>query len=141
VENNTNLKSAVDQISNWGFSLAEVSSLGVSAIHKFYIMFGVNIMNFTFKDLRALYTDVVDNPEKYKPFAIWLKKRFDKFIELNIPLDIYVGGSKQFLSRGDELLEKSLNKVSQSLEVYIATGVIRPKMISTTIYYINLIVK
>ena len=98
-------------------------------------------MAYTMKDLKFLYSDIINNPNKYKSFVQWLVKRFDKFIELDMPIHVLVGGAKQFMSRGDVDLEKSLEKVSQAMHRYVDTGVITPKMISVTLYYLNLIVR
>lgn len=134
-------KSANEEIGKWGFTYAEVEELGISAVTKFNNYFGVDMMNYTFKDIKHLYGDIIKNPEKYKPYFEWLRPRFKKFISLNISMRIYVGGEKQFLNRGDEQLEKSLINILKYINHYILTGKITPKNITLIFYYLNLIFK
>lgn len=132
-------KIASEQISKWGFTIAEVEKLGIMAAHKFSIVYGKDIVKYKFSDLINLYKDIINEPNKYKDFAVWLKKRFDIFVEFNLPLRIFAGN--HVITRGDEQLEKSLMNLSKVLDEYIQTGVITPKRISVTIYYLNLMYK
>ncbi len=134
-------KSAIEDITKWGFTYAEVEELGIAALYHFNALYGYDIMNFTTCDTKKLYTEVIEKPEKYKNFFSWLKPRFLKFIELEIPLRIYVGGDKQFLNRGDETLEKSLQNVYSIINKYIDTGKIIPTEITMILYYLNMIFK
>lgn len=134
-----NNRIANDQISQWGFTIAEVEKLGIAAAHKFSIVFGQDITDYIFKDLINLYKNIINNPEIYKDFAIWLKKRFDIFIEINAPLRIFT--LNKVTTRGDLLLEKSLLKISKAIDEFINEGTITPKRISVIIYYLNLMYK
>lgn len=134
-------KSAIQDITKWGFTYAEVESLGISALTKFNNYYGTDIMTFNTKDMYHLYHDIINNPDKYKSFAEWLRPRFKKFILLEIPMRIYVGGDKQFLHRGDEKLEKSLINILKYINHYIYTGKITPKKITLIFFYLNLIFK
>ena len=134
-------KSAQQDISKWGFTYAEVEELGISALTKFNNFYGVDLMTFKLGDIKGLYTEIIKNPNKYKEFAEWLRPRFKKFISLQIPMRIYVGGDKQFLHRGDEKLEKSLINILKYINHYIYTGKITPKKITLILYYLNLIFK
>lgn len=135
----TTTKSAVEDIKEWGFTFAEVRELGVAALHNFNMTFGVDIMDFTVKDIKNLYSNIVSKPYKYKCFFEWLEPRFKKFIELEIPLRIYVGGDKQFITRGDGELEKSLQIVYDIIKKYIDNEQITPAGITMIFYYLNLI--
>ena len=139
--NKLNKQFTQDQLSECGFTYAEVEELGLSALNELQVTFGFNMLTSTLGEIKSFYNSVINNSEKYRDFAIWLKVRFDKFVELNIPMRIYVGGIKQFISRGDEQLENSLNNVSKILEDYIETGYITSRRISNIFYYVNLIFK
>ena len=137
--NFTTSKSAVEDIKEWGFTFAEVEELGIAALHNFNMTFGVDIMDFSVKDIKHLYSSIISKPYKYKCFFEWLQPRFEKFIELEIPLRIYVGGCKGFITRGDEKLERSLVIVNDIIKKYIETDYITPSGITMIFYYLNLI--
>lgn len=134
-------ESALEQLNKWGFTMLEVQELGIISIAYLNMMYGINVLSLSLGDLKKFYRDIIENPDKYKPFAIWLKKRFDGFITLELPMRIYVGGEKLFLSRGDKELEDSLLSLSNAMTEYIETGYTNPKRISVCLYYINLIMK
>lgn len=133
-------KPTKEQIQSYGYTLAEIEHLGLIALNKFNSLYGVNIMSFGLGEMKRFYKDVIEHPEKYKEFIQWLKPRFDLFVLFEFPMRIYVGGTKQFIQRGDEKLEKSLRKVSRVLEDYIDMDFITTNRISAVLYYLNLIV-
>ena len=132
-------KLASEQISKWGFTVAEVEKLGIMSAHKFSIIYGKDIEKFKFRDLFILYKNIINNPDNYEEFAIWLKKRLDVFIEINAPLRIFAGN--QVITRGDKQLETSLQNLSKVIGEFIHSGNITPKRISVAIYYLNLMYK
>lgn len=128
-------------MAEWGFTIVEVEELGLVALNEFQLLFGVNLLDCNMTTIKSIYEDLINKPNKYVEFAIWLKDRLDKFIELKLPMRIYVGGEKQFISRGDDKLENSLLSVSHILTDYIVNGYITPKRISNIFYYVNLMFK
>lgn len=132
-------KSSADDLMKWGFTYAEVEELGIAALNNFDKTYGVDLINFTKYDIKNLYYDIINNPDKYNVFANWLLPRFRKFIDFNISLRIYVGGPQQFINRGNEKLEKSLEKTYNIISNYEKTGKVKPSEITLVFYYLNLI--
>lgn len=129
------------QVKIWGFTLAEVEDLGLMAFYKFKVDFGVDLLSLCFSQLKYLYGDIISNPNKYKFFASWLRKRFEVFIGINAPIRIYVGGEKKFMQRGDRELENMLKKILSWIDEYIDNGYITPSRISSIMFYMNKIVR
>lgn len=141
MDRNTLKKTEAHQFSMLNFTFAEIEELGTVSLDKFNNMYGVNITNFTISDLKKLYRDVIVNPSKYTPFASWLYPHFDKFISWEMPMKIYVGGTKQFIHRGDEELEESLKIILKAIDEFIITGKTTPRRISALFYYLNMMFK
>lgn len=123
------------------FLSAEIEELGIFALDKFSIMYGINITSLNICQLKKLYYDIINDHQKYMQFAKWLLPRFERFVNWGISMRIYIGGKKQFIMRGDAALEKSLNAILNAINEYIETGYTTPKRISTLFYYLNLIFK
>lgn len=128
-----------EPVSRWGFSKTDVEHLGFVALNKFNEMYGVNLTSCSLGQLKNMYIDLINDPQKYRPFVEWLKPRFDSFIELQMPMRIFVGGTRQFLTRGDKKLERALSKMSGFMEDYLSKGCTNSRRISATLYYLNLI--
>jgi hypothetical protein len=141
VDRNNIKKAEAHQFSKLNLSFAEIEELGTVAFDKFNNMYGLNVANFTLSDLKKLYRDVIENPAKYKNFAEWLYPRFEKFISWEMPMKIYIGGTREFIHRGDEDLEKSLNVIYKAIEEFIVSGKTTPKRISALFYYLNMMFK
>lgn len=133
-------KSFVEEINKWGFTKNEISQLGLISFNKFSELYGFDLLHTTTSGMKSIYYDIIRNPHKFIDFANWVIPRFEKFIMLDIPLRIYIGGQKQFLQRGDVELEKALSNVLSFMKTYVETGYITPKRITIIIYYLNLII-
>jgi predicted 3-demethylubiquinone-9 3-methyltransferase (glyoxalase superfamily) len=141
VERNNQKKAEAQQYNQLNFTFSEIEELGIVALDKFNNMYGLNVANYTVSNLKRLYRDIIENPQKFKPFAEWLYPRFGKFISWEMSMKIYIGGKEQFIHRGDEKLEKSLNIIHKAIDEYIFSGKTTPKRISALFYYLNFMFK
>ena len=133
-------KSFVEEINKWGFTRNEITQLGLISLNKSSELYGFDLLHASCCGMKSIYYDIINNPMKFKTLVNWIIPRFEKFISLDIPLRIYVGGTRQFVQRGDSDLEQALLNVLKSLRDYAKTGYITPRRITLIIYYLNLII-
>lgn len=126
-----------NQLKEWGFTVAELKQLGLVATSKFESVFGTPIGKYS---LKRFYRETIGFDSRSKELACWLLPRLNKYIELNIPLRIYVGGSIQFINRGDEYMELSLRNLAYACGKYCSGEEVKVSQISSLIYYLNLMI-
>ncbi len=134
----TLIKPVRTNIANTNFTYAEVENLGLVSTITFNNLFNVNLWDVSVGKLKDIYIDIIKDREKYKPMVDFIVPRLEKFIELGVPMRIYIGQPQRFISRGDEKLEKTLGNILDMLKNYNKDIEVRPEQISALIYYLNL---